>query len=54
MKHAKTSITDVPAPALSRRQVLRQILGAGVVLVFAGLFGSVGLAALAQNAPPAS
>jgi hypothetical protein len=40
MKHAKTSITDVPAPALSRRQVLRQILGAGVVLPWAGMLPS--------------
>ena len=40
MKRAKTSITDVPAPALSRRQVLRQILGAGVVLPWAGMLPS--------------
>ena len=40
MKHAKTSITDVPAPALSRRQVLRHLLGAGVVLPWAGILPS--------------
>ena len=48
MKHAKTSIADVPALALSRRQVLRQILGAGVVLPWAGMLPST--TALAQSA----